>query len=218
MIKIILVFLAIALGSYLLGNISVARLLSKVIKTDITKLGSGNPGTINMARNFGWKMGLLTLVLDMLKAIIPCLSAYFIGLYVLPVFTPRTFIFVAGLSVILGHMFPVFYKFKGGKGIACALGVYAVAYPVTLAIFLAIGLIILLSTKIGSLASLIIVTGLSVIGIINFVHYTEIVLIAIIYVLLVWAHRSNIVRLLHGKENKVILFKKKEKTDVSEKL
>lgn len=219
MITKILVVLAIVIVSYLIGNISFARILSKLKHSDITKLGSGNPGTMNMARNFGVKMGLLTLVLDMLKAIIPCLAAYFVGLYCFPDFPVKIFIFVAGISVILGHMFPVFYKFKGGKGIACALGIFAVPYPISLCIFLVIGVLVLLITKYGSLTSLVVVTGLIVIGIIYNTSFVEIVIISILYLMLVLAHTSNLKRLFTGTENKTYLFKKKvkreEKDDIS---
>ena len=121
----ILIFIFVCIFSYLIGGISIARLITKKERNgDINTLGSGNPGTMNMARNFGLRMGLLTLVLDMLKAILPCLAAYFIGIYLLPTIPVKIFIFVAGLSVVLGHMFPVFYKFKGGKGIASTIGVF----------------------------------------------------------------------------------------------
>jgi len=217
MIKTILSFILIVLVSYFIGNISFARLLTLKKETKITELGSGNPGTMNMARNFGLRMGLLTLILDMLKAIIPCLAAYFIGKFYFESISVNIFIFTAGLSVVLGHMFPVFYKFKGGKGIACTLGIFAVYNPLIVAIALGVGLIILLISKIASVTSLILVTALSIIGIINSVHFVEIILIIIIYILLVYGHRQNLVRLFKGKENKVELFKKKEKEDVGDK-
>lgn len=216
MITKVLVFIAIIIISYLIGNISFARLLSKIKHSDITKLGSGNPGTMNMARNFGFKMGLVTLILDMLKALLPCIAAYFIGIYCFPDITLNIFIFTAGLSVILGHMFPVFYKFKGGKGIACALGVFAIPYPISLAIFIVIGIIVLLITKIGSLVSLVVVTGLTIISIIYSVSFVEIILVSIIYILLVLAHTQNIKRLLQGTENKLVFKKKVKKEEKKE--
>lgn len=215
MIKTILSLILIVIVSYFVGNISVARLLTRKKETKITELGSGNPGTMNMARNYGWKLGLVTLILDMLKAIIPCLAAFLLSKYYLQDLPNNLYVYTAGLSVIIGHMFPICYKFKGGKGIACALGVFAVAYPVCwyLPAFLILGLIFLILSKIGSLTSLIVVTGLSIIGIIYSAHFVEIILIVIIYLLLVLAHKKNIVRLFQGKENKVILFKKKERNN-----
>jgi len=171
-----------------------------------------------MTRNFGFRLGILTLVLDMLKAIIPCLIAYFLGLYVTPDIPVKILIFTTGLSVILGHMYPVFYKFQGGKGIACAMGVFAVAYPISLLIFLVFGLIVLLISRIGSLASLTVVTGATIIGIIYFTSFVEIILISIIYILLLIAHIENIIRLFKGTENKLVFKRKKQenKDDSSE--
>lgn len=211
MIETILTFVLITIVSYFIGNISFARLLTRKKEKSIVELGSGNPGTMNMTRNFGVKLGFLTLILDMLKAIIPCLISYFVGLYLFPNISTNLFIYSAGLSVVLGHMFPVFYKFKGGKGIACTLGIFAVSNPIALLISLVGGLIILLISKIASITSLIMVTALSVVGIVYSIHFVEIILIIIIYLLLVFAHRQNWIRLFKGQENKVELFKKKGK-------
>jgi len=120
-------------------------------------------------------------------------------------------VYTTGISVVIGNMYPVFYKFKGGKGIAVTLGMFAVLYPLWFAGFLVFGLIMLLTTKIGSLTSLTIVLGLSIVGIVFNTHYVEIILICVLYLLVLFAHRKNLIRLFTGKENKVILFKKKEK-------
>ena len=125
----------LAIGAYLIGNISFAILLSKKKNQDITKMGSGNPGTMNMLRNFGFKTGILTLALDALKGAAPALAGYLLfgdhGLY------------IAGLAVILGHIYPVFRKFKGGKGVACTLGVFLVANPILTLIFFVVAFIYL---------------------------------------------------------------------------
>lgn len=214
MISLILTFSLIVIVSYFIGNISFARLLTRKKENDITKLGSGNPGTMNMTRNFGVKLGLITLILDMLKAIIPCVISYIIAVKLFPELSSNLFVYTAGFSVVIGHMFPVCYKFKGGKGIACTLGIFAVSLPIYYILaFLVLGIIILLLFKIGSLTSLTLVTGLSVVGIIFSGHFVEIILISVIYLLLIFAHRTNIVKLFTGKENKVNLFKKKEKKE-----
>lgn len=210
MIEKILVFLAFIICGYFIGNISFARILSKGLHNDITKLGSGNPGTMNMARNFGFGIGLLNLILDMLKAIIPCLCAYFVAKTYFPELT-NILVYTSGFAIVLGNMFPVFYKFKGGKGIAVTLGIFAVLYPLWFAGFLVFGFLMLLITKIGSLTSLTIVLGLSVVGIVYNTHFVEIILICALYALILFAHRKNLVKLFTGKENKVILFKKKDK-------
>ena len=100
--------LLVILISYLCGNVSFARMISKTQHKDITKLGSGNPGMTNTLRNFGFKFGLLNLLLDMLKAFVPAIVCFYIF--------DRSYVmlYIAGFSSILGHMFPVVYKFKGG--------------------------------------------------------------------------------------------------------
>ena len=119
-------YVILVIAGYFIGNISFAIILSKTEKKDITKMGSGNPGTMNMLRNFGAKLGALTLLLDTLKSAIPCL----VGLLVFNQFNfGYEALYSVGIAVILGHMFPVCRKFKGGKGMASALGVFIVANP-----------------------------------------------------------------------------------------
>ncbi|MGN1208321.1 MAG: glycerol-3-phosphate acyltransferase, partial [Christensenellales bacterium] len=128
MIEIIITFTLFIIGGYLIGNISFARMLSKKMHNDITKLGSGNPGTMNMARNFGFGIGLLNLVLDIAKSVIPCLCALFVAKAYFPHLT-NILVYSTGFAIMIGNMFPVFYKFKGGKGVAVVLGMFAVLYP-----------------------------------------------------------------------------------------
>ena len=120
-------FLLLSIGSYLIGNINFAVIISKLKKQDIRKIGSGNPGTLNMSRNFGLKIGVLTLLLDILKGAIPTLAGLL--LYKGYVFAGTTLPInmfakvMCGFFAVLGHVFPVFMKFKGGKGLACLGGV-----------------------------------------------------------------------------------------------
>lgn len=118
----------LVLASYFVGNINFALIISKLKKSDVRKLGSGNPGTLNMSRNFGLKIGLLTLFLDMLKGAIPTLVGYFAfyGVFV-GEGTPQFYLpdlakFACGFAAVLGHIYPVFLKFRGGKGIASTIG------------------------------------------------------------------------------------------------
>ena len=125
---------AFAIGSYLFGNINWALIISKIKKTDIRKLGSGNPGTLNMSRNLGLKAGLLTFFLDIMKGVVPTLIVFFVtnGKY----FEGTNFniadfsVYLCGLCAVLGHIFPVFLRFKGGKGIATTIGVFLVCSSV----------------------------------------------------------------------------------------
>ena len=128
-IKIIKMVL-LTLGGYLLGNFSSAKFLSRLKKDDITKHGSGNPGTMNMARTFGFGWGILTLVMDALKGAIPALVGYFLFGGADGGTNAYIGLFAGGFSAIVGHIFPIFYKFKGGKGVACIFGVFAIAEPI----------------------------------------------------------------------------------------
>lgn len=209
----ILMYVLTVILSYLLGGISMARIVSKTFyHEDITKKGSGNPGSINMGRSYGFFIMIFVLFLDMLKAIIPCLIALFIG--------GRVLMYVAGLSCIIGHIYPIYYKFKGGKGLACSLGVFAVANPMWLGIMLVIGAVMILATDIGSLTSLSMLTALTIIEYVNPINNGNIgvyVLLGLIYILILIRHRGNIKRLLTLKEGRMglrkSLFKRKDKKD-----
>lgn len=118
--------LLIAAVSYLCGGVSAARIISKHKNKDITKMGSGNPGSMNMTRNFGIKVGVMTLFFDALKAAIPVLITHFI--YKDYVFSGTEISasdyvrYVSAFFVVVGHIFPLFNGFKGGKGIAPTFG------------------------------------------------------------------------------------------------
>ena len=210
--------------SYFFGNISFARILSKLKKGDITKVGSGNPGSTNMLRTYGAKFGFLTLFLDIMKGVLPALMGYltFIGQ------NNSDFMLVGlyacGLGVVLGHMFPVCYKFKGGKGVATTLGVFAVADPLIM-LFVFIGAFVyVIFFEYVSVASLLLVTAMSIVevykipdGLPSGVSLTIRVLIFVLFTLVWFAHRQNIQRLLIGKENKANLKKALKKVLKQEK-
>ncbi|MGN1212813.1 MAG: glycerol-3-phosphate acyltransferase [Christensenellales bacterium] len=219
---VVLEYVLLVLFSYFIGNISFARIISKSKSDDITKKGSGNPGTMNMLRTYGVKSGALTLILDVLKGVVPSLTGLLLFRYT--GLNESIGLFVAGLSVIVGHMWPVIYKFKGGKGVACALGVFMVANPLYLLIAFLIGFVYLWFFDYGSVASLFIVAFMSIIqgwqfntdylnGNLSLTELLTINLLIFAIFFLIWfAHRSNIIRLLMGKENKANLqksFKKK---------
>ena len=202
----------VVLVSYLFGNISFARIISALKKSDITKMGSGNPGSTNMLRNFGFKIGFLNLLLDMLKGFIPA----FLTTIIFKDFP--VMLYISGISVIVGHIYPVVYKFKGGKGIATMIGFFfACDWLVTL-IVVVVAAISWLLFQYGSVASFICVTVLTVwegIGAKESLELSEskpICLLLFAIFLLTWfAHRGNIGRLLFGKESKVSLIKKTKK-------
>ncbi len=201
----------VATISYLFGNISFARIISRKLNSDITKLGSGNPGTTNILRNFGFKIGLINFILDILKGFVPVLITSLI-------FNNEILTYIAGLSVIIGHIYPVIFKFKGGKGIASMVGVFfATNWLVTL-IVVVVAAIAWLIFKYGSMSSFICVTVLTVVeGVLakNTLPKSEskvvCMLLYTIFLLTWFAHRKNIERLLIGKESKVDLIKSVKK-------
>lgn len=203
--------IVIALISYAMGNISFARIISRKLNSDITKLGSGNPGTTNVLRNFGFKVGLINFILDISKGFIPVLITRL--LFGEPILT-----YIAGISVIVGHIYPICYKFKGGKGIATMIGVFFATNPIATAIVVVVAAIAWLLFQYGSMSSFICVTVLTVIEGINakstLPENESIVVCLLLYsiFLLTWfAHRKNIERLLVGKESKVDLIKSVKK-------
>ena len=222
----VLEYVLLVIGSYFIGNISWARIISKKHNGDITKNGSGNPGTMNMLRTYGVGLGLLTLILDAIKGVVTSLAGLFLFKYTN--LNAEIGLYVGGLSAVVGHMFPVIYKFKGGKGVATSLGVFMVANPLWLLIAFIGGFIYVWFFDYGSVASLVIITFMSIMqGYHNNKTYagdlqTLLVLNMLIFAIfcLVWiAHRKNIVRLLVGKENKANLqksFKKKLSTQKKE--
>lgn len=209
MIITVLFYFLFMLLSYLMGSVNNAIIICRFLNLDIRQLGSGNPGAMNMIRSVGFWWGALTLVMDALKGAVPALFGwYFLG-------SPYSFdgsrlgACVCGLMVIVGHMFPIFYKFKGGKGVASALGVCFVLNPGLAAFSFALLVAIILITKIGFVASFVGV-GIPLIAesVAEFLvgdiiggMFLLVILCAIIYM-----HRSNIQRLIEGRENKISLF------------
>ncbi len=213
-------YVIVIVVSYFLGNINFARILSKkVLKDDITKQGSGNPGTMNMLRSFGFKAGILTLFLDALKGSAAALLGFFLfkgyeGAYV-DIWGLHSSaeammgLYIGGLSVMIGHNFPVIYKFKGGKGVACMLGVYAVSSPIWVAICFVFGFIYLYIFEYAAVTSFLFI---SIVTFIEALKYTGknanlpvTILLFVMYCLTWFMHRQNIFRLLVGTENKANL-------------
>lgn len=205
--------------SYFCGNISFSRIISSSKKDDITKLGSGNPGSTNVLRNYGFKYGVLNLALDMLKAFIPSIASFYIfgQSYV--------HLYIAGLSSMLGHIYPIVYGFKGGKGIASMLGVFLASNPIATLIVIAIGAIVWAIFEYGSVVSFLCITSMTVIeGIraqMKFGIQDRKIICLILFAIFAftwYAHRKNIERLLLGKESKASLIKKTKKKLNSKKI
>lgn len=201
----------VAIGAYFIGNISNAIMLSKIKGKDIRQCGSGNPGTMNMIRTYGKLMGLLTLILDVVKGIIPSLLGWlFMGNHeFLRLGADHVGLYIGGICAVLGHIYPVWLKFKGGKGVATILGVCLTAQPIWTAIFFFIGLLFLLFTKIGSLTSFFMMCpALTVEGIYastSALGWVSALLVFFLFALTLFAHRANLFKLFSGHEGRVVL-------------
>jgi glycerol-3-phosphate acyltransferase PlsY len=189
--EIILVVLA-----YFVGSIPTGLILARVFGgVDIRESGSGNIGATNVYRTLGRKVGLLTLVGDCLKGVVPVVAAHMLGLTAL-------WVAIVGLAAFLGHVYTVFLGFKGGKGVATALGVFlAVSYPSVL-IALAVFILVLLKWRYVSLASITAAAVMpSLVALID--GRPEIVAMsAVIAAMVIYRHKENIKRLKAGTENK----------------
>jgi len=203
-IQEIIIFLVACFVSYLLGGISVARFITSKEKKDISSQGSGNPGTMNMLRTHGILMGLFTLLCDALKGIIPALFGLLYFGNVIDITMGYIALYTFGLFAVLGHVFPVYYKFKGGKGIATTFGVFIVADPICTVILFVILFITLYFIKIGSLVSLLFITSEAIYQMFRKTmegNWIAIVIMCLIIILDIWCHRQNILRLIENREN-----------------
>lgn len=212
-----IIYVLVLIMAYLIGSINFSILISKKMAGfDIREKGSGNAGSTNMLRTLGKKAAALTLTCDILKGVVPVLLAILIGkiannfnmgLYV------EYLAQIAGVATIIGHTFPIYFGFKGGKGVASSLGLILIINWQIGLICLVFALLIMAFTKMvsaGSVTAAILFPVLTVFGV-GTQHYIaqgnymifSIVLAAIV----IFNHRSNIKRILSGTENK-LSFKK----------
>lgn len=214
-------FLIIAVLSYLIGCINFAIIISKFKnhgEKDIRSIGSGNPGMLNMSRAYGMKIGVLILFLDIMKGVVPCLTVKIIfkNIYYASngISLQETALALAGFCAVMGHVFPFWLKFKGGKGISTTIGVFLVAQPLWTVIFGLSAIAFILLTNMGSMGSFIATTPSAIAtcysyylkcvknGVtLNWVFYVTQIIVSTIIVVTWWAHRVNISRLLNGEEH-----------------
>jgi glycerol-3-phosphate acyltransferase PlsY len=187
----------IALFGYLLGSVPTGLLLAKLFsKVDPRKSGSKNIGATNIFRTAGKTLGILTLIGDMLKGAIPVWIAIQWG-------ESYLWIAISGLSPFLGHVFPIFLGFKGGKGVATALGIYLVISPISVMIEFLIFAGIVWRWRFISLGSIICATTIPIlIAFFRSDSQAYFILSVIMAALILYRHQSNISRLLQGTENK----------------
>lgn len=201
----ILIFIGMCILSYLLGGVSIARLITKKESVGgIKTQGSGNPGTMNMLRTHGIVLGLFTLMCDALKGVIPSLFGLLFFSEFCDVKIGYIALYAFGLCAVIGHIYPIYYKFKGGKGIATTFGIFMVADPIGSLIVFGIMFLTLFVIKIGSVVSLLFITIMTTVQLFKPVmdgNWIAIVLMIIMVVLDVYAHRQNLSRLVDNKEN-----------------
>jgi len=187
--------IALVIASYILGSVPTGLLLGKALGVDIRDAGSGNIGATNVYRTLGRKVGIATLLCDCLKGLIPVLAARWLGL-------PDIWVAAVGFAAFFGHVYTIFLRFKGGKGVATALGVFLGASP--LAVLAAIGLFALVIWKwrYVSLASITAAAAMPLFVAIIDGRPLITAMTLLIAAIVIWKHHENIIRLKSGTENK----------------
>lgn len=194
-------YIAIAVIAYLLGSISFGMIIAKLAGgPNLREVGSKNTGATNVLRVMGVKVGFTVFVLDILKALVACIiGRVWMGL---------NGAMIAGLAVVLGHNWPCFFQFKGGKGVASTLAVMLMTFPIPAVICYIVAIGLIAATKFVSLGSITLAALFALLVIItNWGSWLIVLWVLAIAGLLIWRHHANIGRLLRGEENK-LSFKK----------
>ena len=200
-------------AAYLIGSINFAVIFSSAfMKKDVRSMGSGNAGTTNVMRNAGFLPGVLTFVCDALKGF----AASFMGKLIFEYIFERTDniwafpiygAFICGVACMLGHIFPIFFQFKGGKGVATSVGIFAVCCPIAIILGLAVFAILTLTTKYVSLSS--IAASVTVVVLTAFFYdksaniLPQVLLAVIMGTIVILKHSTNIKKLIAGTEPKI---------------
>ena len=183
----------ITIFSYLLGSIPTGYIIGALAGIDIRKVGSGNVGATNVARTVGKTKGLLTLTADVAKGFIPVFVALRFGL-------SNTAVASVGVAAFLGHLYPVFLKFQGGKGVATALGVLLALAPMATLVLVAVFGVVVFFSRIASVSSIAAAVA-APITLWSFSYPPTIVAVSVfLAVMIIFRHRENIRRLLAGTE------------------
>ena len=202
-------YIIIAIVAYLIGSINFSVILSKKMAGfDVREKGSGNAGTTNMLRSVGKKAAVITLICDILKGVVSIGIAIIVGNIVKDL-DKSLLVQIAGILVVVGHTFPIFFGFKGGKGVATSLGVILMTNWKIGLICLIFALVLMAITKmvsVGSIAAAILFPVLTIFLTDTFIvtegsnYFIYSILLAI---LVAFNHRENIKRILNGTENKI---------------
>lgn len=210
--NIYLIAIATLVFAYLMGSINFAVIISSLfMKKDVRSMGSGNAGATNVLRNGGVLPGVLTFLLDALKGFVAC----YVGKIAFEYIEKNSDfwwskavygIFACGLLCMIGHVLPVFFQFKGGKGVATSVGIFYVCSPISISLGLAVFAILVVVSRMVSLAS--IIATLVVVSFTIILYDAEpsiipvVVLTLIMGFIVIFKHRSNIKRILNGTESK----------------
>jgi glycerol-3-phosphate acyltransferase PlsY len=187
--------IALILAAYLLGSVPTGHILGSLAGVDLRKAGSGNVGATNVARVLGKRRGAVTLVVDVGKGWLAVFVALQSGV-VLP------YVVLAGAAVFLGHLYPIFLRFHGGKGVATAFGVLLAVASVATLLLLGVFAVVVAASRIVSLASLAAAAAAPVVlWLLNY-PLEMVAMAGFIGVMIIWRHRSNIQRLMAGTEPK----------------
>ncbi len=183
--------------SYVMGSIPFGLLLTKIfLKKDIREVGSGNIGATNVLRTGNKTIGYLTLILDVIKAVIPVLYIKF---------KFPELIYISSLSVFIGHVFPVWLKFNGGKGVATYVGIlFSINYILGI-VFVFSWLVIFFISKYSSLASILSSLTIPIFIFLNS-NYENKYFFIILFVLILYTHRENVKRLINKEESKTKIY------------
>ena len=208
--------IAFAVGSYLFGSISFSLVLGRLLRgMDIREYGSGSTGSTNTLRTLGPRVAATVFVLDLLKGVLPVLLAKYVS-------DDARLQVVAALAAILGHDFPVYHGFRGGRGVATSMGATAAMMPLLGPFLPFIGGVILIPTRYVSLMSVLgtVVTGLIILALAatNRVPDAYAVYAVVAASLIVWQHRGNITRLRAGTEPKLGQGGERRKADRAHRL
>lgn len=210
-------YIIVAVIAYLIGSINFSIIISKKMAGfDVRKKGSGNAGSTNVLRTVGKKAALLTLISDILKGIIPVLLAILIG-KIANHFEANVkiefLVQIAGILTIIGHTYPVFFGFKGGKGVASSLGLLLIVNWQIGLICLVFALLIMAITRmvsLGSISASVLFAVLTIFGVSSQFYIIQgnyMIFGIALAILVIFNHRSNIKRIINGTENK-LSFKK----------
>ena len=187
----------IGMISYLMGSIPFGFILTKIfLKKDIREIGSGNIGATNALRSGNKSIGYLTLVLDILKAVVP---VFYVKIFY------QEYLYIASLCAFLGHVFPIWLKFKGGKGVATYVGILFTLNIYLGIIFIIFWFITFFISRYSSLSSLVATASIPIYLII-LAQFDQVIFFTIMFVLIFFTHRQNIKRLKNKEETKTKIY------------